>query len=79
MGEGFDAQATAPWLEIVTPQQEVIATLGTAAPPALVWYPPERWQPGDVVRVTTLPLSLPPIVGVRAAGASDPAGRHLPA
>ena len=69
VGEGFDAAATAPWLEIVTPQQEVIATLGTAAPPALVWFPPERWQPGDVVRVTTLPLSLPPIVGVRAAGA----------
>jgi len=70
VGEGFDAQAAAPWLEIVTPQQEVIATLNTAAPPALVWYPPERWQPGDTVRVTTLPLSLPPVVGVRVAGAA---------
>lgn len=71
VGEGFDTQTMAPWLEIVTPQQEVIATLNTAAPPALVWYPPEAWQPGDLVRVTTLPLSLPPIVGVRAAGATS--------
>ncbi|MCB0042842.1 MAG: hypothetical protein KDE23_24320, partial [Caldilinea sp.] len=71
VGEGFDAQTMAPWLEVVTPQQEVIATLNTAAPPALVWYPPERWEPGETVRVTTLPLSLPPVVGVRAAGATS--------
>lgn len=70
VGASFDAQTAAPWLEIVTPQQEVIATLDTATPPALVWYPPDRWQPGDTVRVTTLPLSLPPVVGVRAAGAA---------
>ena len=71
VGEGFDAQTMAPWLEIVTPQQEVIATVNTAAPPALVWYPPKRWQPGETVRVTTLPLSLPPVMGVRAAGATS--------
>lgn len=70
-----DAPGSAsPWVEIVTPQQEVLATLNTAAPPALVWLPPEAWQPGDRIRITTLPLYLPRIFAVRTAGsASQPA------
>jgi uncharacterized membrane protein len=60
--------AESPWIEIVTPQQEVIATLNTAAPPALLWFPSEAWQPGDRVRVTTLPLYLPRTFAVRGAG-----------
>jgi uncharacterized membrane protein len=65
---GDNPEAAPPWVEIVTPQQEVLATLNTAAPPALVWLPPEAWQPGDRVRVTTLPLHLPRTFAVRAAG-----------
>jgi uncharacterized membrane protein len=67
-GAGYDPAATAPWVEIKTPQEEVIATLNTAAPPALVWLPPEEWQPSDRIHVTTLPLHLPRTVTVRAAG-----------
>ncbi|HHY56226.1 MAG TPA: DUF2079 domain-containing protein [Chloroflexi bacterium] len=65
---GGEPGAASPWVEIVTPQQEVLATLNTAAPPALVWLPPAAWQPGDRVRVTTLPLHLPRTFAVRAAG-----------
>jgi uncharacterized membrane protein len=71
VGAGFDPSATPPWLEIVTPQQEVLATLSTAAPPALVWLPPAQWRPGDRVRVTTLPLHLPRTFAVRAAGSAE--------
>lgn len=67
---GDGGAATPPWVEIVTPQREVLATLNTAAPPALVWLPPERWQAGDRVRVTTLPLHLPRTFAVRAAGSA---------
>jgi len=67
---GDNHQAAPPWVEIVTPQQEVLATLNTAAPPALVWLPPEMWQAGDRVRVTTLPLHLPRTFAVRAAGSA---------
>ncbi len=71
---GDNPDAAPPWVELVTPQQEVLATLNTAAPPALVWLPPEMWQPGDHVRVTTLPLHLPRTFAVRAAGsATQPA------
>ncbi len=72
VGDGYDPAMTPPWVELVTPQQEVIATLSTATPPALVWLPPARWQPGQSMRVTTLPLSLPRTVGVRAAGDGRP-------
>lgn len=72
VGDGYDPATTPPWVELVTPQQDVIATLSTATPPALVWLPPERWQPGQSMRVTTLPLSLPRTVGVRAAGDGRP-------
>jgi hypothetical protein len=53
-----------PTLEVRTPGGEALYRFGDAMPPALVWYPPERWQPGDLVRVTTLPLYLPSSFGV---------------
>lgn len=65
---GENLETAPPWVEIVTPQREVLATLNSAAPPALVWLPPEAWEPGDRVRVTTLPLHLPRTFAVRAAG-----------
>ena len=49
----------------------MLATLSTAAPPALVWLPPAQWRPGDRVRVTTLPLHLPRTFAVRTAGSAE--------
>ncbi len=63
VGEG----APDPTLEIVTPDLEVLATLASAAAPALVWLPAAQWQPGDVITVTTGALHLPPTFAVRAA------------
>ena len=54
----------APRLDVLTPSSGSVATLATAAPPALVWVPPQQWQPGEEVRVTTLPLQLPRTVAV---------------
>jgi uncharacterized membrane protein len=71
VGEGYDPKRDTPWLEIAALDGEDVATLESAAPPALVWASPERWQPGEKMRVTTLPLSLPRTAVVRAAGASQ--------
>lgn len=68
VGKGYNPAANAPALEVTTPDQTTVATLGTTAPPGLVWYPPDRWQPGEVIRLTTLPLTLPRVTGVRASG-----------
>jgi hypothetical protein len=73
VGEGFDPAVHGPALEVVTPAGDTVVTLGTAAPPALAWYSPQAWQPGDRVRVVTLPLTLPRTFFVRAAGAAAPA------
>ncbi len=73
VGEGFDPAKHGPSLAVITPAQETVASLGTATPPALVWYPPERWQPGERVRVETLPLALPRTVGVQATPVADEA------
>ncbi len=68
---GDFAAAGEPALAVRTPAGETLATLGTATPPALVWYPPQAWQPGETLRVTTLPLTLPHIFAVTASG-GDP-------
>ena len=67
VGAGYDPSVLEPNLEIRTPGGDTLYTFGEARPPALVWYPPEMWQAGDVVRVTTLPLYLPHVFGVVAA------------
>ena len=63
-GTDFDATQHAPRLDVLTPAQEIAVTLATAAPPALVWMPPQQWQPGERLQVTTLPLQLPRTVAV---------------
>jgi len=73
VGAGYEPSA-APMVELLTLQRDTVATLQSAAPPALVWYPSAHWQPGERVRVTTLALSLPRTVVVHAAGAA-----HQPA
>ncbi len=74
VGEEYDSDVTPPSFDVLTPQRDIISTLETAAPPALVWHPPIHWQPGERIRVTTLPLSLPRTAVVHAAGAT-----HAPA
>ncbi len=71
VGTAYDPSRDAPWLEVVSPGGAVVAALPTAAPPALVWYPPDQWQPADLVHVTTLPLALPSRFGIRAAGGGE--------
>jgi hypothetical protein len=63
------AAAPDPQLEVVAPDQTVLATLATTAAPALAWLPPAQWQAGDVITVTTGALYLPRTFAVRAAGA----------
>lgn len=48
-----------PQLQAVSPTGDVVYTLGAATPPALLWWPAQRWRAGETVRVTTLPVYLP--------------------
>lgn len=57
-------QSFEPMLDLVDPNGALLFNLTTAAPPALVWYPPTSWQPGEQIRVTTLPLWLPRFWGI---------------
>jgi uncharacterized membrane protein len=64
VGQGYDPANMAPAIEARSPGGDTLYRFADAMPPALVWYPPEIWQPGDQVRVTTLPLYLPRSFGV---------------
>jgi hypothetical protein len=64
VGPGYDAATMAPALAVRSPAQDTFYRFADAMPPALVWYPPEQWQPGDTVHATTLPLYLPRSWGV---------------
>ncbi|RME60130.1 MAG: DUF2079 domain-containing protein, partial [Caldilineae bacterium] len=70
--EGFTPGSVGPWVEVRTPAGDAVHTLAEVAPPALVWLPPERWRPGDVIRLQSLWLFLPRtwgvVVGVEAGG-----------
>jgi hypothetical protein len=59
VGSDFQAGTVRPWLELRAPSGELLYTFDQSSPPALTWYPPEQWQPGDRIRITTLPLYLP--------------------
>jgi uncharacterized membrane protein len=67
VGAAFDPATDQPALMILNGSGEVLYTFGTATPPALVWYPPDRWQPGEVVQITTPTLYLPRLWQVAAA------------
>lgn len=64
VGTDVQTHEVTPSLTMVTPDGELLHNLNTAAPPALIWYPPSRWQPGERVHLTTLSLSLPTLWGV---------------
>ncbi|MEZ4638605.1 MAG: DUF2079 domain-containing protein [Caldilineaceae bacterium] len=54
VNESFVPGTVRPWLEIRSPDGDRLHSFDAISPPALVWYPPERWQPGDVVRIQSL-------------------------
>ena len=64
IGEGFDPAEMAPALALRDPAGDLLYRFADAMPPALVWYPPDQWQPGDRIHITTLPLYLPQSWGV---------------
>ncbi len=67
VGPTFPTAPVAPQLEIVTPAGDIYYAMSASAPPALLWYPPERWQPGETLCLKTLPLALPKVWGLRVA------------
>ena len=75
VGAGFDPQTDAPRLWVNGPGGETVYASDEITPPALIWYGPERWRPGETIRITTLPLYLPGEWGVVANHAG---GRGLP-
>ncbi len=66
VADGFDPVTMTPALELRTPGGERVAQADAALTPAMVWYPPDQWQPGDTLHLTTLPLYLPRAFGVVA-------------
>ncbi|HXF63453.1 MAG TPA: DUF2079 domain-containing protein [Caldilineaceae bacterium] len=64
VGEDFDPARMAPALALRDPAGDLLYRWADAMPPALVWYPPDQWQPGDRLHLTTLPLYLPQSWGV---------------
>lgn len=71
VGPTFPSAPVTPQLEIITPAGDLLYSFSAAAPPAMLWYPPARWQPGEVICVKTLALSLPKRWGVRVAPAEE--------
>jgi hypothetical protein len=67
---------TAISVQAVAPDGSVVAEAAAEALPALLWYPPTRWRPGETVAVETLPTFLPrawaPLVGVTVGGKALP-------
>ncbi len=45
--------------QVMTPWGEVADDAALRPPPALLWYPPARWQPGETIVVETLPWFMP--------------------
>ena len=71
VGDDFDAATAAPRLSIRTPGGDSVYSFAQSTPPALVWYPPSQWRPGDTVYATTLWLWLPKTWGVFAGIGSN--------
>lgn len=59
VGAAYDYASTPPAFEIRRPGGELFYEPNMAPPPALVWYPPQIWEPNVVVRVTTPWLAFP--------------------
>ncbi|MCO6449969.1 MAG: DUF2079 domain-containing protein [Caldilineales bacterium] len=72
VGNDFTPGSVRPWLEVRKPDGGLVYTLDDLTPPALVWYPPDQWQPGDLITITTTPLALPADAGVAIAVVHGP-------
>jgi len=64
VGQNFSEKPVVPALEIRTPAGQTLYTLSDLKSPTLLWYPPERWQPNEIIRITSLPLYLPDTWGI---------------
>ena len=64
-----DTQVT---LQVLTPNGDVADDSALRPPPALLWYPPARWQPGETIVTESVPWYLPrawaPALAVSAGG-----------
>jgi len=64
-------------VQVVTPDGTVIDDTAQRPMPALTWYPPERWQPGEIVVTESKPWYMPgtwaPLITVSTAGQVLPA------
>ena len=63
---------TALSMQVVTPDGEAADDTALRPMPALLWYPPARWQPGETIVTTSMPWYLPrawaPVLTVTAGG-----------
>jgi uncharacterized membrane protein len=63
---------TAVAIQVLSPAGAVTDDTGARPMPAMLWYPPARWRPGERVVTETLPWYLPvewaPVITVRADG-----------
>lgn len=64
VGPQFDPERDRPRFMILRPDGRSIYRFGDSTPTALIWYPPERWRPGERLRITTPVLYLPRAWGI---------------
>ena len=70
VGTTFDPARHEPRLDINSPAGQRIMGITDVTPPALIWYPPTQWQPGDIVTITSLHLYLPGTFGIMTDSAA---------
>ena len=63
---------TAITMQVLNPSGDVVDDSALRPLPALLWYPPARWQPGETIVTESLPAYLPqawaPVLAVSAGG-----------
>ena len=63
---------TAINMQVITPDGATADDTVQRPMPALVWYPPANWQPGETIVTTSMPWYLPrawaPVLAVTAGG-----------
>ena len=71
---------TAINMQVVKPDGEAADDTAQRPMPALVWYPPANWQPGETIVTTSMPWYLPrawaPVLTVTAGGQALAAAGH---
>jgi len=72
VGADYTPGAVRPWLELRSPGGETLYTFADSTPTALIWLPPDQWQPGDLIAIETLGLFLPRVWGAVAGVVHGP-------